>query len=537
MTQARLSTSERDPTHAKYGWLGVAGLALLIYSLTASRTIQWQDFGQFVVRIVTGELYNELGLALAHPLHFWLGQAAAGLLPFDPPLSIALVSAVAGALTVANVFGLIRTVTGSLAAALFAGGALLVANTFWRMSTMPECYTVTTALLSAELWGMALYYKSRPTEPTARGAAAPTRPGLWLACMMACNGLGFANHNMALLTLPASGLVLLCAWRRGDVRWRGFTVAMAAWCVGAMPYLVLVGLEAARTGDAALAVRSALFGHSYGDSVMNLSPAARQVGISAAFTLLSFPGVALPLAVVGLIAGRRWLAGRGAGGLWWAWGGALLIHVLFVLRYNVIDQHTFLLPAYTILVLFAGLGYARLQARLAGRGAKLLVTAAAVSVLGAPAVYVLTASVARDRSALGSLERHKPYRDDYRYLFVPWGAGEVSAETMSEQAVDLAAPGGVVLVADPMARFAVGYQLERDDARGVTMQVLRADESIDGSVYEGRAVVFVPASTRLPPMDPPTGFTWEPAGELYVLVADSGGGGGNVPPADNPAAP
>ncbi|XAM01269.1 DUF2723 domain-containing protein [Phycisphaeraceae bacterium D3-23] len=520
-------------------WWAVAVAAFLLYALTAARTIQWQDYGQFVLRIVTGELFNELGLALAHPVHFWLGQAAAAVLPADPPYTVALVSALAGAVTVANVFGVTRMVTGKTAPALAAAGSLLVANTFWRMSTMPECYTVTTALLSAELWCMAAYFKRAATEP---GEDASTPAGVFavLAGMMFFNGFGLANHNMALLTLPVSGIVLIVSWKRGEIKLRGFALAMGAWFVGASPYLALVVIEAVRGGDAGAAVISALFGSHYADDVLNARPGVKQAGISVAFTLLSFPGIALPLAAVGLFAGRAYLAKHmRSAGLWWAWCAALAIHLLFVLRYNVVDQHTFLLPAYTLVALLVGVGFGGLALRLKSQGRGVLVVLVALSVVAAPGVYVLTAKVTRDRNALGSMARNKPYRDDYRYLFVPWGVGETSADRMSREAAALAGGYGVVVVEDRMAGFAVAYRLREDVKADVLMHDMGPDGEPDWSAWRGRSVVLVPASSGERRVDPPAGYTWRAAGELYVLVADSGGGGDADPPAqaDNLATP
>lgn len=540
----RPSVDQAITNLGRWGWHLIVLGVLVFYALTAGRAIQWQDYGQFVLRIVEGELFNELGLALAHPLHFWLGRAAVAVLPVEPAFAVALVSALAGAVTIANIFGVARTVTSALLPALAAAGLLMVANTFWRMSTMPECYTVTTALLSAELWCMALYFKSRRAAPSRGPDTHPTqasRAPLWLMGMMALNGLGLANHNMAMLTLPVSGLVLLHAWRRGDVRWRGFAAAMSVWFIGALPYLILIAIEAARAGDVGGAIRSALFGNTYSDNVLNARPGIKQLGISVAFTLLSFPGLALPLAAIGLVVARRWLADRAMAGLAWALYGALAIHALFVLRYNVVDQHTFLLPTYTVLSLFVGIGCAWAMRALSARGRRVLVAGVVLSIVAAPGVYVLTAKVARDRGALGSMARNKPYRDDYRYLFVPWGAGETSAKTMSELAVRLAGDDGVVLVGDSMARFAVGYQIQRRGLSEVTLQVLQEDTPADWSAYRGRVVVLVPASTDTPPIDPPAGWQWRAEGELYVLVADSGEGAGvrprPAPPADDPTTP
>src|SRR4051812_29604474 len=93
----------------RMAWIGVFSAALLLYGLTASRTIGWQDSGDFVNRVVRGWSTDPSGLCRAHPLHFWLGTFLVRVLPIEPPASMALLSAVFGALAVANVFGIVRT--------------------------------------------------------------------------------------------------------------------------------------------------------------------------------------------------------------------------------------------------------------------------------------------------------------------------------------------------------------------------------------------------------------------------------------------
>lgn len=473
---------------------------LVLFGFTAARTVQWMDYGQFTLRIVEGELFNELGLALAHALHFWFGQAAVAILPTEPAHAVALVSALFGAITVANVFGCIVTLTGRRDAGLIAALGLALANTFWRMSSMPECYTVTTALLSAELWALAVFL---------RGASAGKAKPAWIIASLFFNGLGLANHNLALLTAPVLGVVLIRAVVLRQVYLDRALLACLAWLIGASPYLALIGIEMAETGDVVGAIRSALFGHAYADNVMNASLSFQRIAISSAFTVLSFANLTLPLAVVGLWCAARDRARRG---LVVAWGAALLIHLLFVLRYDVIDQHTFLLPAYTLVALFAGLGFACLAERWSKRSARVITMAALMAVIAAPGVYLLAASLARSNEVLGGLARSKPYRDDYRYLFVPWGVGETSAKRMADHAVGLAGEDGVVMVGDSMARFAVGYTIDEQGLTGVTLFAVSDNKPIPWRDWRGRIIVWVPASTDDP--DPP------PMPYNYTLKAD-----------------
>lgn len=485
-------------TAPRHGYGTCLLVTLLLYAATASPYIQWQDYGHFVQRAVEGELLNPLGLALVHPLHYWLGQAAL-LLPIEPPHALSLVSALAGALAVANVFGIVRGVTGRLPAAWLAAAALAVANTFWRMSTMPEVYTLTAALLTAEIWLLLRWEQ--------------TGQARWMVLVFAANGLSLANHNLALLTLPVIGLAALVASARGRLPWRIVPAALCAWLAGAAPYLVLVVMQWIDSGDLAGTIRSALFGNTWAGAVANVTLPVLPLLTSVAFTVASFPNLTLPLVVVGLAQARRL-----APGLPYTrrvLGAALAIHLLFVLRYNVIDQYTFLVPAYALLAVYAGWGF---HALLAAGAPRWLAPGAAALLLLTPAIYPAMAIAARNFNVLGEQARNKPYRDDYRYLLEPWGIGHTSAHQMSLQALKLAGDDGVIIVPDGMARFAVRYQMVRHSAAGVLLASDAEAASVENAAAAGRRIVYIPRRTDEVPPDRP--FLWRAEGELFV----AGGG-------------
>lgn len=479
--------------------------AFAFYGLTAARTIQWMDYGQFVVRALEGEVFNEYGLALIHPLYLWASQFAIATLPLSPAHAVALVSAFFGAVTVANVFGCVRSISRNPAAGLVAALGLAVANTFWRMSTMPECYTVTTALLSAELWLLALYLRD-----ACQGRA---RASLLIAALF-FNGLGLANHNLALLTVPVLGVVLIRAAMRKECLPRQVAMACLGWLIGASPYLALIAIEMFQSGDPAGAIHSALFGKQYADNVLNVEPSFQNLAINLAFTVLSFFNLTLPLAVIGAWRAMRSRSGRA---LFFTWGASLAIHLLFVLRYDVVDQHTFLLPSYTVMVLFAGIGFASLASRWPAARSRYLFVGSLLAVLAAPGVYGVAASVARSQDVLGGFTRNKPYRDDYRYLFVPWGVGETSAEQMADHAVTLAGDDGLIILVDSMARFAVYYALYESGRDEVDVLRVSDNRKVDWPAYTGRPIVFVPASEGDEPSDAPAGMTWVKDDPLFVL--------------------
>lgn len=467
----------------------VFAVAVALYGATAAQAIQWQDSGLFVLRAMNAELINPMGLALSHPLQYACSRALILSLPLEPAHAASLASALFGAIAVANVFGIVRTIQTrpSLAAPLLAAGGLLVANTFWRLSTIPESYTIAAALLSCEIWCLVRWWQ--------------TRRAIWLMLAFASAGLGFSNHNLALLSLPVTGSILLHAAYARQIGWRGFVASLGAWCVGGSLYLGLVAMQGYRSGDWLSTIHSALFGHAFEGAVMGSGLSWKLTAASIAFTLLSFPNLMLPAAGLGILA-----KSTTSRAIYWTLGAILAIHLLFVLRYNVVDQYMFLTPAYGLLAIFAGLGFGRLMHHKLARPA--LIAAAVLMVL-TPAVYPLARDLARSKRILGTMERHKPYRDDYHYLMIPWGAGHNSADRLSRKAVDLAKPDGLIFVEDSMARFAVEYQAQRE---GSAIKVRTPDP--ETRLPTDRPVVWIPARTDRPP----NGIVqhWAKVGPLYI---------------------
>lgn len=502
MTTDRLDTDRAGKSWP--GWLVLFVGAFLLYALTANRGPQWQDSGQHILRIMDGRLIHPLGLALSHPLHYWLGRAAIAITPFEPCLAITLLSSLAGAIAVANVFGCVRTLTGDASAALLAALMLAVAHTFWQMSTLTETYTLAAALLSGECWMVALY------------AVSGRRHYLWGACLL--NGLGLANHLLALLTTPIIGCILVVSFWRKPIRVGGLLLGGLAWLIGSLPYTALVGMELARSPSAGAVIRSALFGHSYHNEVLNTSLSARLLLVALAFIVLSFPTLQLPAAVYGIVKGWTSQAPKLARRAFLA---GLIIHALFALRYSVIDQHLFFLPLYVLASLLAGVGYAAFWKRWGSAVRRKTVMLGGGALVLTVVLYALVPGVARRFDLLEGVERNKPYRDDYAYLFTPWSVAEHSAEQMSDHALKLAGVRGLIIVEDATAEFAVAYRVRRSGLADVHVTRDLLPDQIRAMMREGGAVVLAPNDADRPRIDPPTG-AWRRDGDLYVLTtADS----------------
>ncbi|GMV97384.1 MAG: hypothetical protein AMXMBFR83_17420 [Phycisphaerae bacterium] len=497
-------------------WLAVFAAALALYGLTANRGAQWQDSGEISLRIYRGELLNPRGLALTHPLHFWAGRLAIRATGLEPVFAITLVSALAGALAIANVFGASLGLTRSLPGALFAAGSLAVANTCWHLSTITEVYTLAAALLAAECWCLIVF------------ARCGCRKAMW--GMLLFNGLGLANHLQAALTSPILAAVVVHGLATRRVRVRPVLIGAALWLVGSLPYSALVMAELFRSGDLAATLRSALVGERFGANVLNVSVSGRLLAVSAAFVALNFPNLLLPAAAYGLgRAGRSGLPPAGR----WALTAALAVHALFVMRYNVPDQYTFFLPVYVLLSFFGALGAAGVL-RAAPRARRALVISGLLLLGATPGVYWLAAKTARAAGWLDARPR-KPYRDDYTYLLIPWSRVDRSAEIMSREAVDLAGEDGLIIVEDGMARFAVEYRAARENLPKIDVRtwpgpdrpraraelLLRAAATFEAD----SPVVLVPLDVEAPavPSPLPEQAQWAREGDLYVLdlIADS----------------
>ena len=100
------------------GYIAVLCCAALLYVLSCAPGSLWQDSGMFHYRIWHNDIEGGLGLALSHPLYHIIGIAVK-YLPFGEfGYRINLISAVCGAIAVANVF------------------LLLVCGLSWRLLSM-----------------------------------------------------------------------------------------------------------------------------------------------------------------------------------------------------------------------------------------------------------------------------------------------------------------------------------------------------------------------------------------------------------------
>ena len=316
---------------------------------------------------------------------------------------------------------------------------------------------------------------------------------------------------------PVLAVVVFQTIRSKEVKIKDVLVGLALWLVGSLPYSGLVVLAAIGRGDIYGTLYEALFGVRFAEEVLNATLSFRMTLISLCFVLLNFPNLLLPAAVYGVARARRLgvaaLARR-------ALLAEMMIHVCFVIRFDIVDQHTFFLPTYVLLTIFGGTGFAALQRGVSTRRRRVVWRIAVAALALTPVWYVFVPAAARRAGVLDYVARNKPYRDDYTYVFTPWSIAERSADTMSREAVELAGARGLIIVEDPLAVFAIRYRALREQTEGLQITRFPTPQVIQEVLDEGGSVVLVPMRVGEPAAPPAVG-SWQQVGDLYLLALPS----------------
>ncbi len=433
----------RARRHALLTGLACGLGALLLYWLTADPGVGWQDTSVHQLRIVTGWIENPYGLALSHPLHYWLGRLAIRL-PGEPAWLLNLMSGLFGAVGVGMIAAIVTSLTARPAAGVFGAMTAGLAHSFWQLSVVTETYTLAAALMTIEWAVLLAYVRSK-------------RP-LLIVTLLALNGLHIANHLLGTLTLATYGVLLiwLVTSKRLQLRWAA--AALVAWSVTSSPYWALVASHWLQHGDLLNTLNSAFFGEGisgegYSAEVFNmrLGPSVLKNGVLwLGYNLPSLAGLA---ALAGLI---RKPVGRDKV-FYVVMAAQAIIIVLFVVRYAIMDIYTYFVPVAAVAGLWAGVGADRLLSAVATRPRRIaLATLLTISGLMPVGVYAVVPELARQRGLFASRLRDLPYRDEYAYYFSPWRFQDNSAARVARDLIELAGPDGWIL-GDLSSAYAVAY--------------------------------------------------------------------------------
>jgi hypothetical protein len=469
----------------------------------------WGDSGETQLHVFLGGWYLNGEIVRSHVLYFAIARLLYWCLPLQATFAANVTSTLAGAVTIANITWLMATFCRTKTAVACGAALLLLSHTLWTLSTSAEVVTLTTALLSAEL---ILFVK-----------LLETRQPRWLAALMLVNGLGVSNHNFALLMWPVYGVIAIRWWSSWTrPRKRTLLIALGSLVLGMAPVLILGVDDLLARGSLAETLQSFLVGH-YGSSVANVSRLSTLVARAGAMAVMNFPTPLVLLAIPGLWTLRR----RTHRAVYWLLLGAALAYAVFAARYDVPDQHTFLVPAFLFIALFAGKGIDWLLHRY--RGYLLPVVVVLLSFL-APVAYALTPSILQSHApTIAHLpDRKVPYRNRFAWFLQPWrvgydGARRYARETLESLPPDawlvvdttLAAPLNYVQVADSLRRdVRLDWIYVRQSwFEPMDLESARAAKLAAGLMFVGSDhPAYIPQWLR----DLPVRF--EPAGHVFHVV-------------------
>ncbi|MCH8148954.1 MAG: DUF2723 domain-containing protein [Planctomycetes bacterium] len=435
LTGSSVGQGDRHSNRMRAWVLGLSA-GLLLYGGTVAPGLLWGDSGEAQLQIALDGWYVNGEIVRSHVLYFGFARFLCWLLPVKSALAGNLTAALAGALTIANIAWLITYLVRSIPAVICGTALLLFSHTLWQLSTSAEVVTTTTALMSAELVFFVKLIETRRTR--------------WLAALAFASGLGVSNHNFALLIWPVYA-VLIIAWRSA---WSGDRIQKGATTIGCLvlgmgPVLALCVDDYLTRGSLGGTFESFLVGH-YEHKVSNIGSLGSLAFRSIAMTGLNFPTPVVLLALPGVWrlarCGRRSLAVLLIGGLV-MYGG-------FAVRYNVPDQHTFLVPAYIYVAVLVAVGVDGW--RVAGRrwAAYVLIALSGVG----PVVYAAAPSILRSVAPDTKLmpTRRVSYRERFSWFIHPWRVGYDGAARYARETLE-ALPDDAVLGVDTTLAAPINY--------------------------------------------------------------------------------
>jgi hypothetical protein len=204
-------------------------------------------------------------------------------------------------------------------------------------------------------------------------------------------------------------------------------VAFVSFVIGALPVLLLVANHWARQGDFWATLRSFLVG-SYGPRVANFDRLPAMCILAFLFFVLNFP---TPL-FLSTFSGLRHAHSRMSTPVRAFFLGAFMMYTVFAVRYDVPDQHTFLVPTFMFVALFMAIG---VDSFLESRPSFLTRCTIVVFSMLSPAIYVVLPPI---------LERYKPdlvyvphrnvpHRDRFTWFLQPWRFGQRGADRFARE--------------------------------------------------------------------------------------------------------
>ena len=368
---AEVTDSKRNPLDWLDGLLaaGVFAASLALYMRTLATTLLLGDTGEYQV------LADTLGLAHGpgYPIYLLMAKLVTLLvLVGDIAYRVNLFSAIMGALALALIYLIGRTLGAWRAAALVGPVALGICQLFWWHAVIAETYNPACAMLSLILLLLVLWRKT--------GNA-------WLLFWAGLTGgLSVGVHYTVLMAGPAVLLYLaLSARRKMDwLRAAGGTLLGLAICLGAYfamdaynpsssftnsimaPNLSAMDITPQQFASPVGRVWYLISGRQFQGELFSL-PRLRvrqNFNLYIKTTRAMFPPLVFGLAGLGLLALLAYRGWRECLLLLVTWGTM----VVYIINYDIGDIYQFYVPSYVPLAIAVSLGAACLLDGLAGLG-------------------------------------------------------------------------------------------------------------------------------------------------------------------------
>jgi len=414
----------------KASYIAVLLIAAVLYVATCAPGALWQDSGMYQYRILHNDIEGNLGLALSHPLYHIIGIGVKYIRLGEFAYRINLISAVAAAFTIANLFLLLRIWLGRILPAVIAAATLALSHTFWRHAVIAETYTLYTALLLTELLMLLQYFK--------------TRRMVFLYLLGLLNGLAVANHMFAVIALVCYLVFCIVLLTRKQIKLRHFRIIVLLWIIGAAPYGYLIGKNIIQSGSFTATMASALFGKNWQGNVLNVSLSAGLIKENLIFFAYNFPTPNVIFFFAGLYGLTKVPRGHGFAKVLAA---LLILFFVFAFRYTVPDRYAFFIPFYCLVSVMIGLGVNLLIAQYNSKILCLVILI--LSLLPIP-TYIVAPAVAQKQKFNLTTRADVPRRNDYVWFLQPWKAGYSGAEKFADEVFEKLGPDAVVYADNTM---------------------------------------------------------------------------------------
>ena len=412
-----------SPVSIKY--LGAFCAAGALYAVSCAPGALWQDSGLIQYRVWHNDIEGFLGLAISHPLYY-IVAIGAKLVPLgEVAHRVNLVSALAAAVAVANLYLLVRLWLGADFPAILAAVTLAVSHTFWQHASIAETYTLWTALFLAELIMLLQYTRTARVH--------------YLYLLGLLNGLAIAVHMLASIAFVCYAAFIVILLARKTIRAKDVALIAGLWVLGAMPYEYLIIKHIVHSGDVVGTLASAAFADRWRGNVLNTSLSWRIVRENALFLALNFPTPNALLFFAGGCALYRTAHSRAFRNVLVA---LLVLFFVFASRYTVSDRYAFFIPFYSITAILIGLGAHEVRTRVQSKAVAYVIASCSLLPIIA---YVAAPTVAERINLRIGTRGDLAYRNDYAFFLEPWKTGDTGAERFATEALSGAEPNAIIL--------------------------------------------------------------------------------------------